>query len=109
MKTIEVKSRGFHIKSLYQAASGSLSRRALLGFMVKTGNTNNFTFGGAMALIRDIENCNRNDEIYRLNMTSYESTNIVFIAEKAMSGEMDELAMSEREIARIIRQLDEVM
>ena len=97
MKPIEINAIPWDVKSLYQEAK-TPALRALFGYMLKTGNTNDPTLGGAFSLIRDIEMCNGN--IYRIipAVSRSKEKEIITIAETAMAGKLKGFALTKMEI-----------
>jgi hypothetical protein len=106
MKTITINAIPWDVKSLYQESS-TPTRRALLGYMLKTGNTNDATLGGAFSLIRDIEM--RNGKLYRIvsQVSHKQEKEIISIAETAMAGGLKSFALTKREIKSTLRHISD--
>ena len=109
MKTIKVMATTYDIRNLYSRAK-SPAQRALLGYMVKTGEMSNPIFGGAFHILRNIEWCVGYGEIYNLfpieNTTIV--TQIVDIAQSALDGKFDSFAFSAKEINNILQYIEKV-
>ena len=104
MKTIKVMETKWDILPLYQAAITKASR-GLLGYMIKTGRSDDLIFGGAFSLLREIESCHG---LYRLKLHgNYKE--IIYITEIAQNGGFDKFAISKTEIKRITNMLGDIM
>lgn len=92
--------------TLYRKAN-TPAQRALVGYMTKAGLTNDSIFGGAFNVLRDIERCMRNEDIYELyNFEDTETKRkIIHIAQLALDGKLDRFAISERERNDIMKNL----
>lgn len=104
MTKIIITATPWDTKSLYQEST-SPALRALLGYMVKTGNTNDVILGGAFSLIRAIEMCN--GKLYRLvsSLPKEQANEIVMVAEGAMAGNLKGFAFTQREIKKILKHI----
>ena len=105
MKIIKVMETKWDINVLYENAT-SKAKRGLLGYMIKTGRSDDLIFGGAFALLRDIESCHG---IYRLKIQSANHREIIAIAEVAQNGGFDKFAISKMEIKHISSMLNQIM
>lgn len=107
MKTIKVVTAVNDIRTLYKRANTS-AQRALLGYMVKTGEVSNSIFGGAFNLLHGIEWCMEEEVIYRLY--PIEDANvakkIIDVAQSALDGEYNSFSFSVKEIDNIIKCLE---
>ena len=104
MKTIKVMETKWDVLPLYEAAT-TKARRGLLGYMIKTGRSDDLIFGGAFSLLRDIEECHG---LYRLKLYgNYKE--IAYITEVAQNGGFDKFAISKMEIKRITNMLNDIM
>lgn len=106
MKRIKVMETKYDLKSMYRLAD-ELSERALLGFMVKAGLTDDTIFGGAFAVLLAVNRC---DGLYKLLPFCDNKENekkIIHIVECAMNGEWDDLAISRKDATRIVRRISE--
>ena len=104
MKTIKVMETKWDIDSLYTNAT-TKSLRGLLGYMVKSGRTEDYVFGGAFSLLREIEDCRG---IYRLKFENRDCKELVTIAEIAKSGGFRKFKISKRQIRRTLKMLKEM-
>lgn len=106
MKNIFITATPWDVKSLYQESS-TPARRALLGYMLKTGNTNDSVLGGAFSLVRDVEM--RNGKLYRVipQVSRSQEKEIIAIAETAMAGGLKSFALTKREIKRTLRHISD--
>lgn len=92
--------------TLYRKAK-TPAQRALVGYITKAGMINDPIFGGAFNVLRGIENCMRNEEIYELyNCVDNETKRkILYVVQLAMDGKFDKFTISERERNGILRNL----
>lgn len=108
MKIIKVYDTIYDIDVLYKETKTN-AQRALFGFMIKTGVVNNATFGGAFRVLKAIEKCNGNKEIYKLVCGDHcdceEERKICTIVESALRGDFNCFALSEKEISTTIKHL----
>lgn len=107
MKTIKVIANTHDIRSMYKKAR-TLSQRALLGYMVKTGVATDPVFCGAFNVLRNIEWCVDGKEVYNLYPfeDSTTTTKIIDIVQSALDGEFDYFSFSAREIDNIIKYME---
>lgn len=91
---------------LYRKAN-TPSQRALVGYIIKSGKVYDPIFGGAFSLLRGIEHCNANDEIYELYSVVDADTKkkIMHVAQLALDGKLDKFAISDRERQDTIKYL----
>ena len=91
---------------LYRKAN-TPNQRALVGYITKAGMVNDTIFGGAFSVLRNIERCIQNDEIYELHSYVDKETKkkILYIVQLAMDGKFDRFAISERERNEILKNL----
>lgn len=112
MKIIKVADTVYDIRTFYKNAR-TPAQRALLGYIIKGGFAHDPIFGGAFALLCDVELCKNNKRIYKLitepDVPLKVEKQIIYIAEAAMNGEWDEFALNEREINYISRRLSEYL
>lgn len=104
MKNIKVQETLYDVKSMYRKANTN-AERALLGFMIKAGLTNDTIFGGAFAVIHAVENCHG---LYRLLPYCDSKENerkIIYIVEKALDGEWDDFTISKKDIAYYLKRI----
>ena len=106
MKRIKVMETVYDLKSMYRLAD-ELSERALLGYIIKAGLTDDTIFGGAFAVLLAVNRC---DGLYKLLPycdTKENEKKILHIVECAMRGEWDDLAISKKDANRIVRRISE--
>ena len=108
MTIIHVSEMGWDIKSLYSNAD-TKAKRGLMGYMMRTGRSDDLVFGGAFALVRDIEAYSCHGNVYKLSICSPRAKEIIAIAETAMAGGFDKFAFSKREIRRIGRRINDIL
>ena len=104
--TIKIYDTIFDPIILYRKAN-TPAQRALVGYITKAGYANDAIFGGAFKLLRDIERCVNNEEIYELYSCVDNETKkkIIYITQLAMDGKFDRFTISERERNEILRNL----
>lgn len=109
MKTIKVMTTTADVRTLYKRAKTS-AQRALLGYMVKTGEIANPIFCGAFNVLRNIEWCMDGEEIYTLYPMedSVTVTKIINVAQSALDGDFNSFTFSTREIDNIIRCMENI-
>ena len=103
MKNIKVYPHTWEMRSLYQSAN-TPAQRALAGYIVKTGSTNNPICGAAFSMLREVEYCQQKDIIYNLLFCVEEKDRkqIVKMVEAAIKGSLDRFSFTKREITYII-------
>jgi hypothetical protein len=108
MAIIKIYDVVYDTTTLYKKANTD-AQRAMLGYIIKSGKTNDPIFGGAFALLRSIERCNNNGEIYKLYPIVDEATEkkIVHVAQMALDGKLDKFAINETERNRTLKYLCE--
>lgn len=104
MKTVKVVSATNDILTMYKRAD-TYAQRALLGYMVKTGEVANPIYGGAFNLLHGIEWCMEEEVIYRLYPLDDSNTvkKIIDVAQSALDGEFNSFSFSVKEIDNIVR------
>ena len=109
MKTIKVMSAKNDIRTLYKKAK-TFAQRALIGYMVKTGEITNPIYGGAFNLLHSIEWCMDEDVIYRLYPLedSVTVSKIVDIAQSALDGNFNSFSFSAKEVDNIIKCMENI-
>lgn len=92
--------------TLYRKAN-TPAQRALVGYITKAGLINDAIFGGAFNVLKGIEKCMGNEEIYELYsvVDSETKRKILYIVQLALDGKFDRFTISEREKNDIIRNL----
>lgn len=103
MKNIKVFNQILDTRLLYGSAD-TKAQRSLAGYIIKTGNTTNPTFGAAFMMLREIEYCKQKNIIYNLLfcVDKDDQKRIVKIVETAIKGGLDQFSFSKREISYII-------
>lgn len=104
MKNIKVEETLYDLKSMYRKAQTD-AERALLGFMLKAGLTNDTVFGGAFAVLHAVENCKGLYKLLPYCNSKENEKKIIFIVEKALDGEWDDLAISKKDIAYNLKRI----
>ena len=96
--TIKICDISYEPIVLYRKAN-TPAQRALVGYMIKAGVACDPIFGGAFKVLRSIEYCMDENEIYELyNLVDAETKRkILHIAQLALDGKLDRFAISERE------------
>jgi len=104
--TIKVYDAIYDTVSIYKNAN-TPAQRALAGYIIKSGRTGDPIFGGALALLHNIEHCNANREIYKLYSLVDRETEkkIIHVAQITMDGKFDRFAISEKERQDTIKYL----
>lgn len=108
MATIKIYDAVYDTTTLYKKASTD-AQRSLLGYIIKSGKVNDPIFGGAFALLKNIERCNANGEIYKLYPIVNDETErkIIHVAQMALDGKLDKFTINETERARTLKYLCE--
>lgn len=92
--------------TLYRKAN-TPAQRALVGYITKAGYVHSPIFGGAFNVLKGIERCMENEEIYELYSCVDNETKrqILHVVQLALDGKFDCFAISEREKNDIIKNL----
>lgn len=108
MTTIKITDITYDTLTLYRKANTN-AQKALAGYIIKSGQICNPIFGGAFALLRGIERCMMDREIYRLYPnTDYETERmIIHIAQLALDGKLNKFMLKESERINTIKCLTE--
>lgn len=104
--TIKIYDTVYEPILLYRKAN-TPAQRALVGYITKAGLVSDPILGGAFNVLKGIEKCMRNEEIYELyslvdNLTKKK---ILHIVQLALDGKLDRFTVSEREINNILKNL----
>lgn len=104
--TIKVYDTIYEPIALYRKANTS-AQRALVGYITKAGLMHDAIMGGAFNLLRNIERCMKNEEIYELYscVDNEIKKKIMYVAQLALDGKLDRFAISERERNEILKNL----
>lgn len=109
MKTIKTMEIIIDPLTMYKQTK-TPAQRALAGYIMKSGNAYDSIFGGAFHLLRQVERYMELKEIYYIMPCSGAESikQIVHIAQSAIDGDLDQFAMTEKEIANTIKYLQEM-
>lgn len=102
MIIIRVMETGNDIRCLYRQAT-TPNQRALLGYMVRKGRTDDTILGGALHLLREIERAERKGSVYHLSLETPYAKRIIEWVELAQFGALDRFALSPFEVQKCIR------
>lgn len=110
MKNIKLDTHTYDTLTLLRKTdTKSVAQRGLCGYMIMAGISHNPIYGGAFHVLRNIEKAVEDEQIY--NFIPYVSVAdqkaILAIAQKALDGDYDKFAMSERAINTNIKSLCE--
>ena len=108
MKIIKLNTHVYDIKALYRKAHTS-AQRALLGYIVKAGLTDDPTFGGALAFLADVEKAKADGLIYTVEslVDAQTEKSIFHIAQLALDGGFNNFAFSKAYIRAILKALND--
>lgn len=102
--TIEVTTSTYaNIKDFY-LDSTTPELRALLGYMLKTGNVHNPTLGGAFFVLRDIQ-CSNGLYVLIPRVPQGKLKQILDIVDAAYAGDLREFALTPKEIRETLSAL----
>ena len=104
--TIKIYDAVYEPTILYRRASTS-AQRALVGYMIKAGLASDPVLGGAFNVLKGIETCMQNKEIYTLYSFVDNETKkkILHIVQIALDGKLDRFAITDKERITILNQL----
>ena len=97
MKIITVMEAAHTPQNIYSKANTKHSR-ALVGYMMRSGNIDNTIFGGALSLLRDIEDARRENHIYQLIINTDKIDDIMSIVEMVRDGKFNRFSISKFEV-----------
>ena len=104
MTQIDVKLKYYTMQKMYERAT-TKKQRALLGYMIKTGYANEPVFKSAFRLLCKIEKCKGVYILVRsIDTRTYDA--IINIVDAAMHGQYDAFALTERDIGKILQQIN---
>lgn len=88
--TIKINHHTFDTLTLYKRAD-TPAQRALAGYIIKSGKVNDPILGGAFHVLKKIERCNEDGEIYELYnlLTATEKRRILDYVQMALDGELN--------------------
>jgi hypothetical protein len=108
--TIKINHHVFDTLTLYKRANTD-AQRALAGYIIHSGKTNDPILGGAFHVLCRIERCNDTGEIYELFnlLDGDEKRELLDKVQMAMDGDFDKYMFSENTRKNMIRNLTEPM
>jgi len=108
MVTIKIYDAIYDTTTLYKKANTD-AQRALIGYIIKAGKIHDPIFGGAFALLKNIERCYSTGEIYKLYPVVDEATEkkITHVTQLALDGKLDKFSINETERSRTLKYLCE--
>lgn len=106
--TIKIDHHVYDTLTLYKRAN-TYAQKALAGYIIHSGKTNDPMLGAAFHVLCGIERCNDTGEIYELfNLLSgAEKRNILSKVQDAMDGKFDKYGFSEATRKSMIKNLSE--
>lgn len=108
MKTIKVMPTTYNIKSLYRNAI-SCEQRELLGYMIKTGRTDNSILGGAFHLLGELDKISKTETYAFSWEEENDATDIISIAEAARARAFKKFGISKREVRKINKNIKNLL
>lgn len=105
MKIIKVMETAIPMKVIYHNAT-TPNQRALLGYIIRKGYTDDYVLLGALHLLREIEKANERKILYQLCSESPNAKWIIEACELAQQGAFDSYAIPVREIRKNIRLME---
>lgn len=110
MRHIKLDTHNYDTLTLLRKTdTRSVAQRSLCGYMIMAGISHNPIYGGAFHVLRNIEKAMADEQIYNfISLVSVQDQKAILeIAQKALDGDFDKFAMTEREIAINIKRLCE--
>lgn len=110
MRNIKLNTKTYDTLTLLRKTdTKSVAQRGLCGYMIMAGISHNPIYGGAFHVLRNIEKAVDDEQIYNFipYVSPAEQKAILEIAQKALDGDYDKFAMSERNINTNIKSLCE--
>lgn len=101
MKIIRVMETASPMRNIYANVT-TPNQRALLGYIIRKGYTDDYVMLGALHLLREIEKANAKQILYQLYLESPYARDIIELAELAQQGAFRQFALPTREIKRCI-------
>lgn len=104
--TIKINHHTFETFTLYKQASTE-AQRALAGYIIRSGKTSDPILGGAFHVLKKIERCNEEGEVYELYnlLTTEEKRKVIDYVQMALDGELDPYMFNEAERKNMIKHL----
>jgi hypothetical protein len=108
--TIKINHHVFDTITLYKR-SNTYAQRALAGYIIHSGKTNDPVLGGAFHVLCAIERCNETGEIYELFnlLNGKEKREILDKVQAALDGKFDKYMFNESTRKSMIKNLSEPM
>lgn len=110
MRYIKLDTHNYDTLTLLRKTdTKSVAQRGLCGYMIMAGVSHDPIHGGAFYALRNIEKAVADEQIYSFipYVSVAEQKAILTIAQKALDGDYDKFAMTEREINANIKRLCE--
>lgn len=106
--TIKIDHHTYNTLTLYKRASTE-TQRALAGYIIRSGKTNDPILGGAFHVLKKIESCNDDCVVYELYnlLSTEEKRKILNYVQMAMDGDFDAFMFNETERKNMIKHLSE--
>lgn len=104
--TIKINHHTFETLTLYKRASTE-AQRALAGYIIRSGKTNDSILGGAFHILCKVERCNKEGEIYELYnlLSATEKRKALEYVQMALDGDFDAFMFNETERKNMIKHL----
>lgn len=102
MKIIKVTEYGCPVDCLYENIT-TPTQRALLGYIVRKGFTDDYIILGALRLLREIEKADKEKTLYQLSFESQHAAEIIEYCELTRQGGFKKFAFSSYEVRRNLR------
>lgn len=108
--TIKINHHIYDTITLYKRAN-TYAQKALAGYIIHSGKTNDPILGGAFHVLCNIERCNETGEVYELYnlLNGDEKRKIIDIVQMAMDGKYDKYMFNETTRKSMIKNLSEPM
>lgn len=108
--TIKIDHHVYDTIVLYKRAS-TYAQRALAGYIIHSGKTNDPILGGAFHVLCAIERCNDTGEVYELYnlLSNEEKREILSKVQDALDGKFDKYMFNESTRKNMIKNLSEPM
>lgn len=106
--TIKIDHHVFDTLTLYKRAN-TYAQKALAGYIIHSGKTNDPILGGTFHALCAIERCNGTGEIYEIYnlLSGAEKREILSKAQDALDGKFDKYAFSDTVRKNMIKNLSE--
>lgn len=102
MKIIKVTEYGCPMDCLYKNIK-TPTQRALLGYIIRGGYTDDYVVLGALRLLKEIEKADKERHLYQLHMDSPYAEEIIEYCEITRQGGFKKFALSSYEVRRNLR------